>query len=694
MIATTADRYRAIFSRRPALSDIRPSTWAEKNVVIPGGKGKVNYDFNPYCREIMDELAPDSPIQIDVVMKGSQITFSSGVIYPYLGYTIKEDPANTYLMVGTQELVPLAGEKLDQMISGAKLLDYLGYSAQRKRNTKSGDTDSIKYFPNGFIKLGSPTNAKSLAQVDLKKIILDDADAMRRSSKDAGNILDLLEMRMASDMLGFKLLLVGTPLLKAESILEPEYLKGDQRRYFVECPCCHDPIIFKWEVQQGDVINSLTGETAANPGGIYWRTDNHDHLIPSSVGYVCYRCAGFFTDRGKQKQLRDGVWNPTAISQAPNRRSRHISSLYAPEGMYDWARYVLKYLEANPPGGQPRDEKKMQTLVNTCWGETYEGRTEAPKATQVQNNLRPYKVRTIPTNLAAKDGNGRVVLITLAADCNGTEDDARIDWEIVAHTSSGATYSVAHGSVGTFVPRENTLAVKVDRKAWTYRFNSPNSVWPEMERIIYENYKGEDGLYYSIGKAGVDIGHMADYVWEFIDSTIRRHPENPVVGLRGNKEEKYKPAAANVRLYEVGKARNDAFYLQVGYIKDMLAGYMAMQWDEHRDGAQPPNFMNFPTPDPENRLYMPDTYFSHYESEHRALLTDPKDGSVTYRWVKNNTAAQNHLFDCRVYNLALREIIVGELGKMLTRGKEDKAFGWPDYVNYIHDQMQWPRFVR
>lgn len=682
MIVTTADRYRKIFSRRPALSDIRPSLWAEKNIVIPGGKGKVNYDFNPYCREIIDELAPDSPIQIDTVMKGSQITFSSGVIYPYLGYTIKEDPANTYLMVGTQELVKLAGEKLDQMISGAKLLDYIGYSVQRKRNTKSGDTDEIKYFPNGFIKVGSPTNAKSIAQVDLKKIILDDADAMRNSSKDAGNILDLLMMRSASDMMGFKLLLVGTPLLKATSILEPEFLKGDQRRYFVECPCCHEPIIFKWEVREGDLINSLTGETAAGNGGVYWRTDNHDTLIQSSVGYVCYKCAGFFDDRGKQKQLREGSWIPTAHSKSPIRRSRHISSLYAPEGMYNWSYYAEKYIEANLPG-QPRDERKMQTLVNTCWGETYEGKTESPKATQIQSNLRPYRVGTLPVKLMEADGNGGVALITFAADLNGTVDDARVDWEIVAHSYTGATYSVAHGSVGTFVPRENTLAVKADRKAWTYRHGHPGSVWSELERIIYADYVGDDGLYYAIGKAGIDIGHLSDYVWEFIDNMIRRHPHNPPVGLRGNKEEKYKPQHANVKLYEVGKARNDAYYLQVGYLKDMLAGYMQMDWNERRDGAQPANFMNFPTPDPEKRLYLPDTYFSHYESEQRSLITDPKDGSVTYRWVKVNTAAQNHYFDVRIYGLALREIMTTELGKQLTRGKEDKAFGWPDFVKYV-----------
>ena len=82
-----------------------------------------------------------------------------------------------------------------------------------------------------------------------------------------------------------------------------------------------------------------------------------------------------------------------------------------------------------------------------------------------------------------KDGNGKIVLVTIGADMNGLEDDARIDWEIVANSETGSVYSIDQGSVGTFIPGEGNYAVKADRKKWTYRRGMENSVWPVLEEI-------------------------------------------------------------------------------------------------------------------------------------------------------------------------------------------------------------------
>ena len=75
---------------------------------------------------------------------------------------------------------------------------------------------------------------------------------------------------------------------------------------------------------------------------------------------------------------------------------------------------------------------------------------------------------TIPEKLSVKDGNGQVVLITLASDLNGKMDDARLDYEVVAWTESGANYSIDHGSIGTFIPNQTQRQKdKDDREHWT-----------------------------------------------------------------------------------------------------------------------------------------------------------------------------------------------------------------------------------
>lgn len=682
-IVTYTPQFKRIFSRNPQLSDKKPSVFAEENVIIPNGKGKLNYDFNPYCREIIDTLAPDHPARKIAVMKGSQITFSSGVIMPALGYIIKEDPHNTLLMVGRPDLIKPAIEKLDFMIDSAGLRDYISNQSKRKIKNKSGDTDEFKYFSGGYIKLASLTNPTAIAQIDLGRIFLDDFDAMKGNDKKTGNFLDLIEMRAASNMNTYKLMMISTPLLKSSSNIEPAFLAGDRRRYFVECPCCHEPIIFKWNVAENEVINPLTNEIAKGNGGIIFEKNNHGQLDKKTVGYVCYKCAGFFTDKNKQNQLREGMWKPTAIPQSDDYFSFHIPSLYAPAGIFNWAYYAGKYIAANPGGAEPRDEYKMQTLTNTCWGETYEAAAESPKATSIMRNIRKYEIGIIPEKTSIADGNGKIVLLTCGADMNGTvaginkatENDARLDYEIVAWADSGASYSIKHGSIGTFVPRENSLRHKEDRARWTYEHGKENSVWPEFNKILREVYVGDTGRYWHINMPGLDCGAYSDQAHTFLDWTIGRNPENPVVGVRGNKEDRYVARDGNLKLFDVGKYRNDVYFLQVGVFKEMLANQMKLRWEAGAE-LQPPNFMNFPQP--ANGLYGYENFFEHYESEHRTEVTN-KDGSKAFRWEKVNTGVQNHLWDCRVYNMALREIIVWKVGLALG----EKEFRWVDYVNYV-----------
>lgn len=694
------EQFTRVFSRTPQLSDIKPSEWAEKNIIVPG-KGLTNYDFNPYCREIIDCLAPDHPCRKLAVMKGSQITFSSGVIMPILGYIIKENPGNTLFSVGKPSLLKPAIEKLDLMIDGAKLKDFVAnYTTTRAKNNKSGDTDEMKYFGGGYIKSCSIQDSKNIAQMDIDTSILDDFDSMKGSDKSGGDFLDLIEMRSATKLNTYKLVMISTPLLKGFSNIEAAYLRGDQRRFFVQCPCCHEPIIFKWKVSEGEVINPLIDDIAKYAGGVDFERNHHDQLIKSSVRYICYKCGGNFTDHNKQKMIRDAVWMPTAIPRSDDYYSYHISALYAPYGMFNWAHYAAKYVEAKPKD-KPCDESKMHVLVNTCFGETYELAAEAPKASDIQTNQRNYTIGTIPESLSKRDGNGRIVLLTFACDCNGTvagvnratKNDARVDYEVVAHSESGATYSVVHGSVGTFIPLEGSD--KANRDYWTYEQNKQNSVWPVLFEIITKAYKGDEtGLNYFINTPGVDVGMYSNFVESFIDWTIGRNPANPVVGVRGKKEETYQRDKQNMAFFEQGKARNDVYFLQVGLIKDILSNYMKLKWDGQE--SQPPNFMNFPPseryicpvkqkyyrmlglPYDGDLLYQIENYFSHYETEERKIVP-LKDGGEAFRWSKKKSNVQNHIFDCRVYNLALKEIIMSTLKKQ-TGAKE---FTWTDYVKYV-----------
>ena len=105
-----------------SISNIKPSDWVEQNVIM--GKpfsGPYRYSRTPYWREIIDCFAQDHPMRWLAVKKGAQIGASSGVLIPVQLWMIRNDPSNTYFLVGSPNLIEKATEKLDIGIDNAGL---------------------------------------------------------------------------------------------------------------------------------------------------------------------------------------------------------------------------------------------------------------------------------------------------------------------------------------------------------------------------------------------------------------------------------------------------------------------------------------------------------------------------------------------------------------------------------------------
>lgn len=627
------------------LSGILPSEWAESHRVMTTDvspfPGPFRYNKSPYLREIVDCLAPSHPARIVAVMKGAQIGFSAGVIENGIGYIISEQPGNILFLSGHAELSEEAmNTKVDQMIDSCGLRPMIKPNVLRKRNARTGDTNKSKEFPGGSLVSGGANNHKLLRQRSIRYAFIDDYDAVKRQSKESGSTTTLIEQRLAAYYQKMKLFYISTPELRSISNIEPVFNLGDKRKYNIPCYHCGEYIPLEWDIE----IEGEDGERA----GIYWKTDSIGKLVPGSVGYICQKCGGFFNDSNKLDQLQVGGWKPTAEPSEEGYYSYHISSLYAPPGMYDWEYYVRQYIKANPQNA-PRIEAEHKSFLNLCLGLPYEETGTDIKANHLQKNIMGYSIGTVPEKLSQKHGNGNIILITSAWDLNGVVDDARIDYEIVAWSETGSSYSLMHGSVGTFIPRENTLAHKQDRQAWTYEMHKSNSVWSEVAKILNTKFTLENGRQIPVMITGIDTGHYDAYVWDFID----KHPEFIIYGLKGQREGKYNPFDQNKSLFTKSKSRPDKlFILETNLIKDELAKLISLAYDD-RDDSQPAGFMNFPVPS--DGLYLYTNYFSHYEAEHRVIKeTAGKPSAAT--WQKKSSSLQNHLFDCRCYNLVLREI--------------------------------------
>ncbi len=650
----------------PYISDMKPSDWVEKNLIM--GKpfpGPFRYSRTPYTREIIDCLAPDSPVRKVAVMKGAQIGFSSGVIMPGTVWMIRNNPGNCVISVGAPDLIKKAMGKLDQALDNSGSRGYIKPQAQRRKMQKSGDTNEEKEFVGGYVTIFHIGNHKAGRQIDLQYGFFDDLESVKRASKESGSTVELWDKRFAAYADTCKIFYISTPELKQGSNIEPLFLLGDQRYYNIHCPCCHELIDLQWNIQIDE----------KNSGGIVYELDNHNHVIESSVGYVCQKCAGFFTDKGKHKMLNEGIWKPTAIPVKQDYRSYHINSLYAPIGMYGWAYYAVEYIKACPPG-QPRNEAAYQVHLNTVEGKTYEATGATPEANSIQKNCRDYEIGVIPESLSLRHGSGRIILLTCAADMNGTEDDARLDWELCGWSENGTKYSITHGSIGTFIPRENSLKDKPDRARFTYKFDKPNNVWAEFEKIIKATYVTDTGRQMRVALSGLDCGYFSNnYAYPFLDK-INVYPNIYIVGLKGEKADEYN-SIQDHKMFKPAQERANLFILKVGKFKDRIAEYMQLDWKPNMGEPQPYGFMNFPTPS--QGLYTYDKYFKHYEAEHRVIESNLSGTDVVVCWRKKDSAVQNHFWDVAVYNEAVKEILMDKVSREL----KVKEMTWKEFVKVM-----------
>ncbi len=652
------------------ISDIKPSDWTEENMVMQKPfPGPFKYSRTPYTREIIDCLTQTHPAKWIAVMKGAQIGFSSGVIYPGVGWLIKNNPGNTVITVGDPDLIEKSMEKLDLMIDSCQLRSYIKPQVQRNRANKSGDTNFKKEFPGGYVSILNAGKHKGIRQIDLQYGFFDDFESVKSSSKESGDTRKLLEQRFAAYADTHKIFYISTPELEETSNIKPAYLLGDQRKYLIPCPCCGEFIELKWSVP-------IETDENGKMGGITWQLDENGKLISESVGYTCQKCGEWFNDKNKNELLNQGYWKPTAEPSKLGYYSYHISSLYAPLGMYDWEHYVNNYLECHPVG-QPRDENLYKTHVNVCLGETYEAPGESIKPNQLQLNIRTYNIGIIPENQSIADGNGKIVMLTCAADLGGRVaginseyDDVRLDYEVIAHSESGSTYSIKHGSLGTFIANQSwKKKEEITREMWSYDISKPNNVWKEFDKILGESYQLDNGGKMKISITGIDTGFAEAQVFNYIDRS-----NFVIVGLKGDKEDKYVPMHIEQASFKVSVSRPNLFMVRVGQLKDKLMARINFKWQKGSDDPQPPGYLNFPLPS--DGAYLYENYFSHYEAEHRIL-----DKNGNFIWAKKTASSQNHHFDVNIYNTAVKDILMNKIFKELKL--DTKVMTWTNFSNLI-----------
>ena len=653
-----------------------PSEWVEKNIILTPDvsrfSGRFSYKLSPYAKEIIDHLHPANASRNIAVMKSAQSGITQGVIVPGMAYIIEQNPSNFLFTAADLETAKKTiVQRFDPLMRSSGLEHLIRPNVVRAAGKRSGDTDSSKEFAGGAATILGTDNSKKFRFFSVKTAFLDDFDAAKRTDKVEGSTRKLIEGRQTSFGSLAKTFYISTPTVTQTSNVYEMYLLGDQRKWHWPCMGCGTMVPSDWRIKKED----------GSYAGIVWKLDNNNELIEDSVKFECPECGHLMSNNDKHEINAKGEWIATCKPKEKNFVSYYMNSLIIPPGFISWVDLVNEWLAACPPK-QPVRVDLLKVFNNVRLGLPFEEKGEAPKIMQLMNNIREYQVGTIPDVTSENDGNGEIALITLAADLGGVmnneTEDVRIDWEIVAHSATGATYSINHGSIGTFKRLRTKTKQDLDnedtREKLTYMHGMKNSAWPELEKIIKSDLIGESGEVYNVKLSLVDTGHFTKHAYQFVTSFIGSG--HWVMGVKGVTEVNFRRNTRDVAAVKKSTNISNQYNLDVEQLKDELAENIKLKVGD--DGSQGSGFMNFP--EPRGKKYQLRTFFKHFESEERKEKVE--NGEVVgFKWDKRNSSVENHFWDVRIYNNAAKYVFL-DLIKRSDPSKY-KNINWASFVEFL-----------
>lgn len=346
------------------------SQWADKYRMLSskqaGEMGRWRTSRNPMLREIMDCLSVHSPVREISVMKSSQVGVTEMSVN-WIGYIIEHAHYPAMVLMPTLESRDTwKAQKLNPLLTETQCVkDILG--GIRSRDA-ANSKDMIDY-PGGILFLAGGNSPNSYAQKSVRFLMLDDLDRFPITVGEEGDPVELARSRVKS-FPRYKILLASTPTLKGASLIEREYESGDMRRYHVECPHCGERMVMRWSNIKA---NSMLTEA--------W--------------YQCEANGCCIEEHHKPAMLAGGVWIPEK-PEVKNRRSYHISALYAPIGLGpSWLDLMIQFKRIH------KDPQQLKTFINSNLGESWEDQTDKLKSNDIAKRAGGYTIGTIPPGCLA-----------------------------------------------------------------------------------------------------------------------------------------------------------------------------------------------------------------------------------------------------------------------------------------------------
>jgi phage terminase large subunit GpA-like protein len=435
------------------------SQWADKHRILSskqaGETGRWRTSRNPMLREIMDCLSAHSPVREIAVMKSSQVGVTEMSVN-WIGYIIEHAHYPAMVLMPTLESRDTwKAQKLNPLLTDtACIKDIIG--GIRSRDA-ANSKDMIDY-PGGILFLAGGNSPNSYAQKSVRFLMLDDLDRFPMEIGDEGDPVELARSRVKS-FPRYKILLASTPTLKGASLIEREFEAGDMRRFHVECPHCGERQVLRWSNVKAD-------------------------LTLTSAWYACEHNGCCIEEHHKPAMLAGGVWIPEK-PEVKNRRSYHISAIYAPIGLGpSWLDLMIQFKRIH------KDPQQLKTFINSNLGESWEDQTDKLKPNDLAKRASGYAPGEIPPGCLA---------ITIGIDTQ----DKWVEYTRLGWGADGKHWIIDQGQI-----QGDTSAAQV---------------WNELEAEIHKPMINSYGREMKLHAAGIDSrGHRTEQVKDFVMRTTHK----------------------------------------------------------------------------------------------------------------------------------------------------------------------------
>lgn len=581
------------------------SEWAEQERGVPGeasaNAGNWSNALFPFLTEIMDCLDPRHASETVTFCKSAQVG-GTEIIINWLFAIADMWPGPT---LAVQPTLHAASSWVREKISPSILATKAARRVFIEQKSRDGASTTLhKSFRGGFLVLTGANSSVDISSKSIRFVAKDEWDRWPDDVDGQGDPDGLVNARQISyhESGQAKTLQVSTPTVLGVSRIWPAFLAGDQRRFHVACPHCHEKQVLRFKSKHADGRGGLKFDSKAKT----------PELAGATAVYICEHNGCVIEHWRKREMLATGEWRSGLSEEDRKGRqpSFHINALYSP--VTNWAKMVEAFMRAKD------DPSKLKTFTNLWLGEPWEERGDAPEIERLMARRGDYLKGVIPSG---------GLLIFTAADVQGDG----IWWKAESVGRDRITHCFDYG----FLPGDTSSA--------------DNQVWKDLAALWDRGWPDRHGTLRRADAEGIDTGYNTNACYTFARGRPRCKAlkgedgwHRPALGSPTKQDitERGKKSRFGVMLWPVG----------TWSLKSELYSILALKGVKEGAPIDPPGYRHYAEFHDEN-------YFKQITAETLTFKDKKgkpllKNGRPAPVWIAQGP---NHLHDCTIYCMALED---------------------------------------